>query len=221
LTAFFAFLIVPPGPPFPEPLHNKTLCGLVACYFGPLEQADAVTRPIRQFGPPLLDGMAPMPFPALNSAFDALAPKGLQNYWKADFVRDLSDEIIEQHVRYGPGIPTIQTAVHIYPVSGAVHRLANDAMAFNYRDANYVHVIAPAYPNSADTPKIRQWVRAYYEALHPYSAGGTYVNFLDNDEGPDRVHDSYRGNFERLRAIKRTYDPTNLFHLNQNIPPAD
>jgi FAD/FMN-containing dehydrogenase len=218
-SAFFAFLIVPPGPPFPQNLHNKTLCGVVAMYTGPQAKADAVLAPLRKFSPPVLDFFGPLPYPVVQSMFDALVPEGLQNYWKADFVNELSDEVIEAHVTHGPGIPTINSAMHIYPVSGAASRVGKGDTAFFYRDAKYVHVIAAMYPNPADTAKNVAWVRDYWSALHPYSAGGAYVNFL-MEEGDERIRATYGDNYERLVAIKRTYDPTNLFRLNQNVRPT-
>ena len=218
LNAFFAYLIVPPGPPFPEELHNKTVCGVVICYAGPMDKAEEVTRPLREFGPPLLDGVGPMPFPALQGAFDPLMPPGLQNYWKADFFEDLNDESIEAHLKYGPGIPTVNSAVHLYPVSGAAARVGKNDTAWSYREARYALVIAAVYPDPADTEKNVQWVRDYWEALHPYSAGGAYINFM-MDEGQDRIAASYRDNYQRLVDVKKKYDPTNLFRMNQNISP--
>jgi FAD/FMN-containing dehydrogenase len=219
LNAFFVFLIVPPGPPFPEHLHNKTLCGVVAMYTGPQAKADAVLAPLRKFGPPALDFFGPLPFPVVQSMFDALVPEGLQNYWKADFVNELSDEVIEAHVTHGPGIPTINSALHIYPVSGAANRVGKGDTAFFYRDAKYVHVIAAMYPNPADTAKNVAWVRDYWSALHPYSAGGAYVNFL-MEEGDERIRATYGANYDKLVAVKTKYDPTNLFRLNQNVRPT-
>jgi hypothetical protein len=219
MNAFFAFLIVPPGPPFPEHLHNRRMCGMVCCYVGPQEKAEVVVKPLRDFGPPAFDHLGPMPFPALQSAFDGLVPRGLQHYWKADFVKQLSDQAIDAHVNYGPRIPTVSSAVHIYPTSGAAQRIRKDETAFSYRDANFVHVIAAMYPDPADTPANKAWVREYWEALRPYSAGGAYVNFL-MEEGEDRVATSYRDNLQRLAALKHKYDPANLFHMNQNIQPA-
>jgi FAD/FMN-containing dehydrogenase len=219
MNAFFAFLIVPPGPPFPEHLHNKTVCGVVCCYTGSLDKAEEVVRPLREFGPPVFEHVGPIPFPMLQSAFDALVPPGLQNYWKADFVKDLTDEVIEAHVKYGPDVPTIHTALHIYPVSGAAHRVGRDDTAFSYREAGFTHVIAALYPDPADTPKNKTWVQNYWSELHPHSAGGAYVNFM-MEEGEDRVAASYRDNYERLARVKAKYDPNNLFHVNQNIKPA-
>ncbi|HVN33012.1 MAG TPA: FAD-binding oxidoreductase [Thermoanaerobaculaceae bacterium] len=217
-TAFFAFLIVPPGPPFPQELHNKTVCGVVAMYTGPQAKADAVIAPLRKFGPPLVDFFGSLPFPAVQSMFDGLVPAGLQNYWKADFVNELSDEVIEAHVTHGSAVPTFNTAVHIYPVSGAATRVGKSDTAYFHRSAKYVHVLAAIYPNPADTAKNVAWVRDYWSALHPYSSGAAYVNFL-MDEGEDRVRATYGGNYDKLVSVKTKYDPTNLFRLNQNIRP--
>jgi hypothetical protein len=137
LTGFFAFLIVPPGPPFPEHLHNKKMCGVVWAYSGPLKQAQSVFKPIRKFKTPALDMAGPIPHPVLNSMFDALYPAGLQWYWKADFVRELSDEAIAQHVEHGSRMPTMLSTMHLYPVDGAAGRVKNDATAWAYRDAKW------------------------------------------------------------------------------------
>jgi FAD/FMN-containing dehydrogenase len=217
LNTFFAFLIVPPGPPFPEHLWNKTMCALVSCYVGPMEQAEAAVRPLRQFGPPALDMLGPIPFPILNSLFDELAPSGLQQYWKADLSKGLTDEMIEIHAAFGPKIPTLTSIVHIYPVSGAANRVASDATAHVHRDAQFTHIISAAYADPAETAQHVAWVRDYWTALHPY-ATGAYANFL-MDEGEDRVRAIYGANYGRLVALKQRYDPTNLFHMNQNIKP--
>ncbi len=217
-NAFFAFLIVPPGPPFPSHLHNTTVCGVMAMYTGHPTKAGRLIAPLRKFGPPVVDFFGPMPYPAVQSMFDGLVPAGLQNYWKADFMDELSDEAIEVHVKHGPGIPTFNSALHIYPVSGAANRVGKDDTAFFYRSAKYVHVIAAMYPNPDHTARNVAWVRDYWSALHPHSSGGAYVNFM-MEEGEDRVRATYGRNYDRLVALKRKYDPTNLFRLNQNVKP--
>ncbi len=217
LSVVFAFMIVPPGPPFPEHLWHKTMCGLLVCYTGPLDQAENIVQPLRQFGPPALDMIGPMPYPVLQSLFDPIAPSGLQQYWKGDFVTAISDEMIEIHAQYGPRIPTPFSIVHIYPVSGAANRVGADETAFAHRNAQFVHIIGAAYPDPADTPKNVAWVREYWSALHPY-VSGTYVNFL-MEEGEERVRGSYGNNYARLATLKQRYDPTNLFRMNQNIKP--
>jgi FAD/FMN-containing dehydrogenase len=218
MNAFFAFLIVPPGPPFPEHLHNKTVCGVVCCYTGSMDKAEEVVRPLRDFGPPVFEHVGPVPFPMLQGTFDPLLPPGLQHYWKADFVKELSDEVIDAHVKYGPGVPTFNSAIHIYPVSGAAGRVGKNDTAFSYRDAAFTHVLAAVYPDPADTPKNKTWVQNYWSELHRHSAGGAYVNFM-MEEGEERIAASYRDNYQRLAQVKAKYDPTNLFHVNQNIKP--
>jgi FAD/FMN-containing dehydrogenase len=216
LNAFFAFLIVPPGPPFPEAWHNKTVCGVVICCTAPPDKAEAMVQPFKNFGPPIFQLVGPAPFPAIQAMFDPLLPPGLYHYWKADFIKDLTDPMIDVHLKHGPSITTVHSAMHIYPVSGAVHRLGKDETAFSYRDANYVHVLAAVYPDPADAEKNKTWVRQYWDELHPHSAGGAYVNFL-MDEGNERIEATYRDNYKRLAAIKKKYDPTNFFRMNQNI----
>jgi FAD/FMN-containing dehydrogenase len=218
LTGFFAFLTVPPGPPFPQELHNKKMCGIVWNYTGPLDEAEEVFTPIRRLGP-ALDFVGPLPFPALQSMFDALYPPGLQWYWKADFVNELSDEAIAQHIKHASQLPTLHSTVHLYPIDGAAHRTGRRDTAFSYRDARFAEVVVGVDPDPANSQRIMAWAQAYWSALHPYSAGGSYVNMI-MDEGQDTVKASYRDNHERLVSIKNKYDPTNLFQINQNIRPT-
>ena len=220
LSGFFLFLIVPPGPPFPEHLHNKNMCGIVWSYSGALEEAEQAFRPIREeVGPAAFEFLGPMPLPVLNSLFDALYAPGYQQYWRGDFVTELSDEAIALHLEYGSKIPTPLSTMHLYPIDGAVHRVAKDATAFSHRDANWSAVFYGVDPDPANAERITEWTKEYWAALHPYSAGGAYVNFM-MDEGQERIKATYRDNFEKLVAIKNEYDPTNLFRGNQNIKPT-
>lgn len=219
LNGFFAFLTVPPAPPFPENLHLKKMCGVVWCYTGPEKDAERVFKPVREFGPPALYGIHAMPHPMLQSAFDALYPPGLQWYWRADFVKELSDEAIGVHVKHGSALPTMHSSMHLYPINGAAHRVGNNDTPWSYRDATWAEVIVGVDPDPANTKRITEWTKTYWDALHPYSAGGAYVNFM-MDEGEERIKATYRDNYARLAAIKKKYDPTNLFRVNQNIQPA-
>src|SRR5881398_1268055 len=221
LNGFFAFLIVPPGPPFPEHLHNKNMCGMVWCYTGPMEQAEETFKPIREKFPPALDFVGPIPHPALQSMFDALYTPGLQWYWRADFFNELSDEAIAKHVPFGEALPSMHSTMHLYPINGAASRVGKTDMAWNYRDAKWAEVIVGVDPDPANNEKIISWTKNYYDALHPYSAGGAYVNFLMGDEGEERVKKSYGDNYDRLVAIKKKYDPDNFFRVNQNIKPKE
>ena len=218
LNGFFAFLTVPPGPPFPEHLHLKKMCGVVWCYTGPEEKADEVFAPVQEVGIPALHGVHDMPYPALQSAFDGLYTPGLQWYWKADFINELSDEAIEEHMKYAEA-PTMHSTMHLYPINGAAHRVGKNASPWSYREATWGMVIAGVDPDPANKERITEWARDYWEAIHPHSAGGAYVNMM-MEEGRDRVKASYRDNYDRLAKIKARYDPANLFRVNQNIRPT-
>ena len=219
LNGFFAFLQVPPAPPFPEELHLQTMCGIVWCYTGPKERADAAFAPALEVGTPALHGVQEMPFPALQTAFDALYPPGMQWYWKADFVRDLPDEAIARHIEHGSKLPSMHSTMHLYPINGAVHDTNRNDTAFSYRDVTWGEVIVGVDPDPANAERITTWAKEYWNAVHPYAAGGAYVNMM-MEEGQDRIRAAYRDNYDRLTAIKTDYDPTNLFHVNQNIAPA-
>jgi FAD/FMN-containing dehydrogenase len=218
IYCYFAFLTVPPVPLFPTELHLKKMCGLVWCNLGE-EKSKQAFDTFRNFKKPALDYTGPFPFAALQGLFDALYPKGLQWYWKADFVKELSDEAIKLNIKHGLKLPTPHSTMHLYPINGACHKKENEDTAFSYRDANWAQVIVGVDPDPANNEKLSSWAKEYWEAVHPFSAGGAYVNFM-MEEGPDRVRKSYRDNYERLAKIKTKYDPQNLFRVNQNILAA-
>jgi FAD/FMN-containing dehydrogenase len=220
LNGFFAFLSVPPAEPFPEKLHGKTMCGVWWCCTS-TQDAPRLLDPVRRlFGGPALDMVGELPYPVLQSAFDQLYPPHMQWYWRADFVKTIPDAAVERHVEYGSALPSELSAMHLYPIDGAAARVGPHDTAFSYRDARWASVIAGIDPEPANAARIRDWSKAYWDALHPYSAGGAYVNMM-MDEGIDRVRAAYRDNYPRLVAIKRRFDPANLFNVNQNIPPGD
>ena len=220
MNGFFAMMGVPPGPPFPEDLHLRTMCGIVWCYQGEMEQANAILQPLRShLPPPAFEFFAPMPFPMLQGLFDAIYPPGLQWYWKADFFRELSDAAIEKHLEYGSALPTWQSTMNLYPVNGKTNRVGQSETAFSYRDVVWSEVIVGVDPDPANRGKITEWAKAYYNALHPFGAGGAYLNFM-MEEGEERIRATYQDNYDRLAAIKAQYDPENFFSVNQNIKPA-
>jgi FAD/FMN-containing dehydrogenase len=219
LNGFFAFLTVPPGPPFPENLHFKKMCGIVWCYTGAQDKANEILEPLRKFRPPAFEFFVPMPFPMLQGMFDGLYPPGLQWYWKADFVKELSDEAIALHVKHGSELPSLHSTMHLYPVNGAARRIKGADTPWNYRDANWSEVIVGVDPDPANKNRIIDWSRNYWDALHPYGAGGAYVNFMMDDEGSERIRATYGDNYGRLAKIKAKYDPHNFFRVNQNIRP--
>jgi FAD/FMN-containing dehydrogenase len=219
MNGFFAFLIVPPGPPFPENLHLKNMCAVVWCYSGRMEDAEKAFEPIRNFKKPVLDLVGPLPVPALQSMFDPLMPTGMQWYWKGDYVKDLTDEAIDQYVQYGSKLPTMLSTMHLYPINGAASRIDKGDTAWSYRDATYAMVIAGIDPDASKKDAITTWAKEHWNAVHPYSAGGSYINFM-MEEGQDRVKATYGDNYEKLVEIKNKYDPDNLFRVNQNIMPT-
>jgi FAD binding domain/Berberine and berberine like len=220
LNGFFAYLSVPPGPPFPEELHLRKVCGVVWCYVGSEEDAAAAMAPMLDALPePLLHGVQPMPHAALQGAFDEVYPPGQQWYWRADFVDEIPDEAVEAHARFGADMPTWQCTMHLYPIDGAAHDVDEADTAWSYRSARWGSVFAGVDPDPANVGAIRDWTVGYFDALHPHSAGGAYVNMM-MDEGQERVRASYRGNYDRLTRVKAAYDPENLFRVNQNIQPA-
>jgi hypothetical protein len=219
LTGFFAFLSVPPGPPFPEHLHNRKMCGIVWAYSGDLKKAEKTFQPIRSFLKPALDLVGQLPYPFLQSMFDPLYVSGLQWYWRADFVKKLSDEAIDAHIKFGSALPTTLSTMHLYPIDGAASKVGKSDTPWAYRDSVWAGVIVGVDPDPANKEKITKWTKDYFDATHPYSAGGAYVNFM-MEEGEERVRATYKHNYTRLARIKKKYDPTNYFRVNQNIKPA-
>ena len=219
LTGFFMFMTVPPGPPFPEHLHMKKMCGVAWCYSGPLKAAEKIFKPIRAFKKPALDLVGPIPHPMWNSMFDGLYPPGQNWYWKADFVEELTDDAIALHVKHGSDLPTWQSAMHMYPIDGVASKVKANATAWGNRDARYAEVIVGVDSNPASKEKMTKWARDYWTALHPHNLPGAYVNFMMADEGEDRIKATYRGNYKKLVAVKKKYDKNNLFRVNQNIKP--
>jgi hypothetical protein len=219
ISGFFAFLVVPPVPLFPETLHLRTVCGIVWCSRADPARTDQLLQPIAGWPEPLLRGLGPMPFPVLQSLFDGLYAPGLQWYWKTDFVDHLNDAAIGAHMTHGTKLPSMFSTMHLYPMNGAVHRAKAGDTAFAYRNTKFAEVIVGVDPDAANREKISRWARDYWDAVHPYAAPGAYVNFM-MEEGTSRVEASYGGNYARLQQVKAKYDPDNLFRVNQNIEPA-
>jgi len=216
LNGFIATLVIP-GAPFPESLHNKPFCAIVWNYSGDKEQFDKVFEEVRQKNP-VFEFVGEMPYPALQTMFDGLLPSGLQFYWRGDYFNELGSEIRAVHKEFGSKIPTPLSQMHLYPISGAASRVGNKETPWAYRDAKYAGVIVGIDPDPKNAGVVTEWCKAYHDALHPYSAGGSYSNFM-MEEGQERVQASYQHNYDRLVEIKNKYDPDNLFRVNQNIRP--
>ena len=219
VNAYFGLHTVPPGAPFPEEHWLKRVGMIMWSITGDLDQGEPVVRPFRSLVPPLIDMAGPIPFPALQTIFDPLMPPGLQWYWNHDFVTTLTDVAIDAHLEHFAQSPTVLSGMHFYTINGFPHHIGPKDTAWSYRDANFSQVIVGVDPDPANKDKITKWSKAYWQALHPHSAGGAYINMM-MDEGQERVQKAYRDNYPRLAQIKKKYDPNNLFHVNQNIKPA-
>ncbi|MGH9292444.1 MAG: FAD-binding oxidoreductase [Acidimicrobiales bacterium] len=219
LYGFFATMTVPPAPQFPEAFHLHKACAIVWCYLGDPADAAEALAPVRDLEP-AFDGVGEAPYPALQSAFDDLYPPGLQWYWRGDFFRSVPDAWVEAHARFADELPTMHSAMHLYPVDGAVSRVGSDETSWAHREVTFSQVIVGVDPDPANAPVIKQWAVDYWQATHPYAGEGSYVNFMMDDEGDERVRASYGANYERLSQVKAAYDPGNLFRLNQNVRPA-
>ena len=218
-TGFFCWHRVPPAEPFPEEFHLRLVCGIVWCIVGSDEEAERAMAPMLAVGEPLIHGVGRMPLPALNSAFDGVYAPGDQWYWRADFVNEIPDEAIARNTDWNERRPTWKCGSHLDPIDGAAQDVGDDETPWAYRDTRWAQVIVGVDADPEKARELRDWTVGYWEAVHEFSAGGAYVNMM-MDEGQERVRASYRGNYERLARAKSTYDPQNVFSVNQNIKPA-
>lgn len=221
LGVFLGLKTVPSTAPFPEAHWGKRICLLMCCYAGEEEAGRKALAPLLEKLPePWFNWVGMVPYPALQSMFDPLMPKGMQWYWRGDFVKSLPDEAIEAHLAQAARTPSELSLMHLYPIDGAVQRVPSDATAWNARDATWSMVIAGIDPNPQMAGPVARWTKAYWEAVHPYDMRGAYPNFMMDDEGDARIKAAFGENYSRLAAVKKRYDPANLFHVNQNIRPA-
>ena len=220
LTAVALMRNAPPAPWLPEAAHGTPIVGLVVCHSGSLEQAKADLAPIKAHAQPLADLIQVKSYVAQQSMLDATQPKGNYYYWKSEFLAGLSDDVLATYKAQFVGLKAPANQILLFHVAGALNEHPEDDGAMGNREAAFACVIQSM--SRADDPngdENRAWVRRAWEALKPYSTGGNYVNFQTEDEVDERTLQSYRGNYERLSSIKRTYDPSNLFRVNRNIRP--
>lgn len=221
LGIFVGLKTVPPMDPFPQEGWGKRACAIIGAFNGPATEGQRLMDGLLAKLPaPIFNWMGEMPFPAMNSLFDPFFPKGLQWYWKGDFVGTLTDEAIDRHIAEADKAPTPNCLMHLYPIDGAVRRVAKDATPWGARDAMFNMVIAGISPEPGDAEALKHWGRSYWDAIHPYNLEGGYVNFMMGDEAQGKLKASYGANYDRLAAIKAKYDPQNFFRVNQNIEPA-
>ncbi len=214
LGSMFVFVSTPEG---------ERVVAIAVCYNGPADEGERVLEPLRSFGSPLADMVAPMPYTQLQCMLDEGFPAGLQNYWKSNFLSGLDETAIELLVDHVRNAPSPNSAIAIEHFGGAVNRVGINDTAFNHRGARYNLIILGMWPDASAKDENVSWVRNLWDAMQPYSSGGVYVNYLgqETDEGADRVKAAYGPEkYERLVTIKNKYDPGNLFRLNQNIKPT-
>ncbi|WP_220250375.1 FAD-binding oxidoreductase [Billgrantia montanilacus] len=220
--ALGAILGVTLGPPLsclPEEWHGQPVIVVLTCWSGSPDEDAVVREQLAHLGPVLGQAVQRMPYPGINTLFDELLPAGLYHYWKGCFSRELTDEAIAEHIEHGAHTPCLESAMLLFPLDGACQRVADNATAFPYRDASFATVVSASWPDPADNEHNIAWARAYFQALKPHSEEGGYVNFMSADDA-GRVRANYRQHYARLAVIKHRHDPTNLFHLNQNIEPC-
>ncbi|NOT64065.1 MAG: FAD-linked oxidase, partial [Acidobacteria bacterium] len=214
MSAWAALLSSPDGHP---------MVAILACYIGAVEAGEAVVRPLKEFGPPLMDLIQPMPYVKAQSLIDESFPKGRHNYWKSSLLNELSDEAIDALVTRFGQVTSPYSSVLIEQLGGAISRVNDKDTAYAHRAAPYDLVIMPMWPNAgedaADSARHIRWADELWQAVQPCSSGGVYVNYL-SDEGAERIKAAHGSNYERLAALKQKYDPLNLFCCNQNIQPA-
>lgn len=221
LGAFVGLKTMPPVAPFPEEHWGKKIVAIIFGFDGTQAEGEAVIKPLLEALPkPIMNGAGYMPYTTLQTLFDPLMPKGMQWYWKGDFVKELTDEAIDTHIKFASQSPSPLCLTHLYPIDGAVHKVKAGDTAWATRDARFNMVIAAIDTSPAKAKDLKTWGRAYWEAVHPFNMGGAYVNFMMDDENDGRIEATYGPNYKRLTEVKKKYDPKNLFRVNQNIRPA-
>jgi hypothetical protein len=221
LGIFCGLKTVPPVDPFPREHWGQRACAVIGAYNGPAEEAQRVLAPLLDNVPaPIFNWMNTVPLPAMNALFDPFFPKGLQWYWKGAYVQSLPDQAIDTHIACAADAPSDMCLMHLYPIDGAVNRVATNATAWSARDARWSMVIAGIDADPSRAHLLKAWGREYWNAVRPFNLDGGYVNFMMEDEVDGRVQSTYGPNYARLAQIKAKYDPDNLFRVNQNIRPA-
>ena len=217
IYAFLALLTTPPGQAFPQELRQRPVCALIWCNTAPEDQSDAALATFRREDP-LLDLVAPMPYPALQSAFDAGAAAGHYGHLTGLLFQDLPAAAAAQFEPFGQSAPTPLCQSHLYPLDGAAARAGSSDTAWPWRDAAFAQMFAATAPAPGSGDALRAWSTRFRDTLRPYAMPGRYANF-QMDDGPQAARACYGTNAARLAQLKSRYDPGNMFRLNQNIQP--
>jgi FAD/FMN-containing dehydrogenase len=219
LACWFVMRQAPPLPFLTPEWHGREILALAVCWSGPVAEGERVIEPLRRFGHPLADTIAPQPYSDWQKTFDPLQTHGQRNYWKSLDFADLSDRLIETLIDFAGTIPDPQTEIALAQLGGAISRVPSDATPYPHRGAAFILNVHGRWSDPARDDGCIRWARALFGAAAAFATGGVYVNFLTQDE-PDRIPAAYGANYARLVRLKNRYDPTNLFRLNQNIRPS-
>ena len=220
LTLVVLMRIAPPAPWLPKDMHGKPIVAILACYSGDPEQGEKIVAPIKSFGKPIGDVLIRRPYVQLQSLLDATQPKGRRYYWKSEYLPHIERALCEKVIEHAEKITSPYSAVILFQLKGALNQLGEDHSPVGNRDARYVVNLASSW-DKVDDDKINiEWAREAWTDMKPFSTGGTYVNFLTEDEGPERIEAALGNSLERLAEVKAKWDAENMFRTNRNIKPA-
>lgn len=219
LTCVAALRIAPPAPWLPKEIHGRPIVALFVCHSGSLEEGQQAVASIKKFGSPVGDIIQKRPYTTQQSLLDATQPKGRRYYWKSEYLPKVEPDLLAKVIEHAQRILSPHSAIILFPIDGAVSRLPNDHSPVGNRDAKCVLNIAASWEKSQDDAQNIAWARAAWQDMRRFSTGGTYVNFLTEEEGEERTHAAYGANYQRLVEVKTKWDPQNLFRMNKNIAP--
>ena len=210
----------PPAPWLPPEIHGKLIVAVLACYTGDPEKGEKVVAPIKSFGAPVGDVIVRRPYAQMQSLLDATQPKGRRYYWKSEYLPRVEPALCEKVITHAERIPSPHSAVILFQIDGALNALADDHSPVGNRDARYVLNLAGSWEEANEDSVNIEWARAAWEDMKSFSTGGTYVNFLTEDEGTERIESALGSALGRLAEVKARWDPENVFRTNRNIEPA-
>ena len=210
----------PPAPWLPGEWHGKLIVALLACYSGNPAEGEKLVAPIKKFGKPIGDVLVRRPYAQLQSLLDATAPKGRRYYWKSEYMPDIKAELCEKAVGHANNIPSPHSSIILFQLAGALNKLKDNYSPVGNREARYVFALTGAWENADDDNKNIEWVRGTWNDMKEFSTGGSYINFLTEDESQERIEAALGGAVKRLAEIKKKWDPENMFRINRNIKPA-
>lgn len=220
LTLVIIMRPAPPAPWLPQDMHGKPIIVMIACHSGDPEQGEKAVAPIKSFGKPIGDVLVRRPYVQLQSLLDATQPNGRRYYWKSEYLPEIEPALCEKFIESAAKIPSPHSAAILFQLDGALNHQRNDHSAVGNRDARYVVNLASSWENREDDAVNIEWARAAWTDMKPFSTGGTYINFLTEDEGPERIEAALSSSYQRLVEIKTKWDPQNVFRTNRNIKPV-